>query len=214
MQEPISPAPQPAPAYPLTARISREWKKRMIMIMLFITGSGLWFGYDAALGYPQNNVRFAEFELIKAQHPEDEAGAEEGWQVLAEQKGWGKKPPKKAYSAQDIAVQWGIAGTALAGVGVMLVFFFMQLPRTLSSDGIHITGADGTKVPILNIKSVDKRKWKDQGIALIRYQTAQGLKRFVLDDYKFIGADKILADAEATLKADREKRAASNSSNG
>ena len=47
---------------------------------------------------------------------------------------------------------------------------------------------------------MSKKRWENKGIADLAYEAAPGkLQKFILDDYKFVGAAQILEAAEKSL---------------
>jgi len=185
----------------MTAHVSKEWKRRILLIALFILGASGWFFYDGLIGYPKNNERAEIYLPLKEELKEDRLKLEEEWSNIVEEKGWSPKPPKKIYSDQDILTQFIFAGVGFLGVIGTLVYYFWSLPRTLSYQDGKLTLPDGKVIDIYTIKNIDKRAWKSKGIAKVRYEAAPG--QFVkaqLDDYKFIGTAEMLDDIQSRLQ--------------
>ncbi len=185
---------------PLTAVISKEWKQRMLLITLIITGAGLWFLYDGLFGYPKNNVRAAVYLPLKEKLGADTPELDKAWTEAARERGWSDTPPKKEYSAGDIQIQIGIAIVALLGGAAAATHFLRSLNTTTRLEDGKILLPDRRVIAIDTVRSVSKRRWKSKGIADLVYEAGPGrLKRFILDDYKYIGADKILEEVEKVL---------------
>jgi hypothetical protein len=55
------------------------------------------------------------------------------------------------------------------------------------------------------IVSIDKKRWRDKGIARINYEQGGRRRRFVVDDFKFArdATDAILYELEAQIELDR-----------
>jgi len=190
---------------PMIAICSKEWKRRILLIALFIFAGSSWFLYDGAVGYPKANERAVVYFALKEEITDPDA-LKAAWETTAAEQGWNPdKVPKKIYSQQDLWTQFAFAILGYLGVAATLGYFFWSLPRRLEYRDERLTLPDGRVIDITTIKSIDKRAWKSKGIARVRHELAPGrLAKFQLDDYKFIGTAEILEVIQTVLK---EKKA-------
>lgn len=183
-----------------TAIISKEWKQRMLLLMLMCVGMGSWFLYDGLLAYPKNNVRAAAYFALRDDLGEKSPELEPAWLALARERGWRESPPKKIHSPDSLRTQIRLGLVALLGAGAIGVYYFRSLSLTTRLENDTIVLPNGKSIPVSKIRSVSKKRWKNKGIADLVYEPRPGQSaRFVLDDYKFIGAAEILAEVEKNL---------------
>lgn len=123
--------------------------------------------------------------LIKKQMP-DFPELKEAWESKASAEGWPAVPPKKLRTDGDILGQYVMAGIALLGG----VWFLTTVLRTngrwfeLNENGV--TSRWGESFSLNQVTAIDKKQWRDKGIARVRYQTPSGrVKTFVVDNYKY-----------------------------
>lgn len=196
----------------ITARITSVWKKRMLLLIAFVAGSGLWFFYDAFIGWPAEAKRHERYIAFKEKLIEDGTSREvieaphnkmleQEWRKYALENGFGTRIPSARADA-DFASQKKY-GTVIAIISLgMLGWFFLSCSRVLRSDENTIFCPGGREVPFDAITGVDKKKWDNKGIAVVFYKTADGkTAKATLDDYKYAGADAILEEAERRLAA-------------
>lgn len=183
-----------------TAVISKEWKQRMLLMTAIVAGAGCWFMYDGLVGYPNNNVRAEVYLPLRDRLGKDTPELEKAWADETKARGWSDTPPKKRYEAGDIRTQIIIASLALLGAGLCARHYFTSLKTTTRLEDGKILLPDGRVIPIDKVRSVSRKRWKNKGIADLVYEAGPGLrKRFVLDDYKYIGAEQILLEVEKAL---------------
>lgn len=142
---------------------------------------------------------------LKKQLP-DFPGLTEAWETKAVAEGWATEPPAKLRTDGDILGQYVMAGlSALAGL-----WFLLTVARTtgrwfeLNENGI--ASRWGESFALDQITEIEKKQWRDKGIARLRYKTAGGRqKTFVVDDYKYHKktTDRILWQIENTVGFDK-----------
>lgn len=184
----------------LTAIISKEWKQRMLLLILMCAGMGGWFLYDGLIAYPKNNVRAAAYFALRDDLGEKSSELEPAWLALARERGWSESPPKKIYSPDSLRTQLWLGLAALGVAAGIAAHYFRSLSLTTRLEDGKIFLPDGKKISLEQIRGVSKKRWKNKGIADLVYEPAPGRSaRFILDDYKFIGAAEILAEVEKSL---------------
>jgi len=189
------------PSESMSTHVSKEWKRRILLMALFAAGAGCWFLYDGAIGYPKNNVRAEVYLPLKEKYEDDPRELKKQWAEIVREKGWHPSEPKKIYGEGDIMVQYIIAVVCfLLAVGVVGNFFW-SLPRGLRLEGDELILPSGKVIDIHTIRHIDKRPWERKGIAKGRYESAAGRQRwFKLDDYKYVGTAEILEVIEQKLQ--------------
>lgn len=188
------------------ARISTEWRRRMIFMALMIWGSALWFAYDGYIAWPAEEKRYQQLvvltaDIVDEDHKPTKKDPEvvRAWQRYAEQNDLKTKVPKNR-TAGDLAGQRGIAGVMALGGTLFLIWFGLQHRRSVRVEGEIITGASGETVNFDQIVDVDRHKWENKGIAYAIYEQNGKRRRLCLDDHKFIGCEAIILEAERRLK--------------
>lgn len=189
------------------ARISKEWRRRMIFMFAMIFGSGLWFLSDGYWMWPAETKRhevFAEMaEKLVAEgraRDEEDPTVTRAWEKLAEERDWPTKVPKHR-SEGDLAFQrW--AGWILFGAGAGFAgWVAWNHTRSVRAEGDLITGASGEQVHLDSIVEMDRRKWANKGIAYAIYEVNGKRRRLTLDDHKFLGCEAIILEAEKRIAA-------------
>ncbi len=189
------------------ARISKEWLKRMGLLLLILVGGGAWFFYDGYIGYPKAAERHAEFmrmvdemkEAGKARSADDES-VRLAWAERARSNGWKVEKPKEITDAQ-IREQKVIGSLLIAGALVLLGWVVLSMRQSVKCDGETVTGPDGKSIHLDEFHALDKRKWKNKGIVYALYSVAGKERRLTLDDYKFAGAVEVIEEIERRLNA-------------
>lgn len=184
----------------VTAVISKEWKQRILIMAVALGGLGCWFLYDGLVAYPKNNVKAEIYLPLRDKLGKDTPELEAAWAEIRKERNWNDKTPKKIYDKGDLQTQivLGIL-TLLASAGV-LFYFYRSLPTTTRLENGVIILPDGRRIELTKIRALSKKRWDNKGIADLAYESSPGkTTRFVLDDYKYIGAATILDEVEKVL---------------
>lgn len=189
------------------ARISKEWRRRMIFMFLMIFGSGLWFLSDGYINWPKEMQRHEIYKAMademiadgKAEGPKDPM-IKRAWERHAEQNDLPTKVPKER-TPGDIAFQrW--AGWILTVAGVIFAAWVAWNHKlSVRAEGDIVIGASGERVHLDSIVEIDRRKWANKGIAYAIYEVDGKRKRLTLDDHKFLGCEAIILEAEKRIAA-------------
>lgn len=187
------------------ARISNEWRRRMILMALMINGSGLWFLYDGCLAWPSEAKRYEKLVEITVGHvPEGKKLDDKdpaiirAWEQYASQNDLPAKVPKNRTEG-DISAQRIIGGILLFAGVAFVGWVLLQHRKSVRADGDIITGADGEQVHLDSVVDMDRRKWRNKGIAYAIYEKDGKRLRLCLDDHKFIGCEEIILEAERRI---------------
>lgn len=198
----------------LTAKISREWRDRMIIVLIMLIGSAAWFFYDGAIAYPKYNVKADEYAKICDVYKADEALIKEKWTAVAIEKNWDPEdiPKKRKDEAQQF--RWG--GSLLVISALFIVWMLREMRRIIVADEEKFLGIARTLPPFNGLREVafntvvgvDKRRWDKKGIAVVFYNDSKGIRRSVIvDDYKYAGSEKILQRCEAIIEEKKARKA-------
>lgn len=198
----------------LTATISREWRDRMIIVLIMLIGSSAWFFYDGAVAYPKYNAKADAYAKICEVYKADEALIKEKWTALAIENNWDPEdlPKKRKDEAQQF--HWG------SGLLIIAIFFvawmLREMHRVITADDENFLGIGRAfppfnglrEVAFASVIGVDKRRWEKKGIAVVFYKDERGIRRSVIvDDYKYAGSEKILQRCEAVIEEKKARKA-------
>lgn len=189
------------------ARISSEWRRRMIFMGAMIWGSALWFASDGYIFWPAEEERYQQLVRLTSgivgenEKPKDKnPKVKAAWEKYAVEHDLKKKVPKHR-SAGDLAGQRIIFGVAGSIGLIFTIWVILQHRRSVRADGEIITGPSGEQVTFDSIVETDRRKWQNKGIAYAIYEVNGKRRRLCLDDHKFFGAEEILLEAERRIAA-------------
>lgn len=195
----------------VNARISTEWRKRMLFMFFMIFGIAAWFLSDGYYFWPNEDKRFDEYteildELVEVGKAADaeSSSVQIAWQRHAREQGYKSKVPKERTDSA-IGEQRVIGWVMMGGSLVFLAWIGWNHTRSVRAEGEIVIGASGERVELDSIVATDRKKWKNKGIAYAIYEVAGKQKRLCLDDHKFAGCEAILLEAEKRIKARVEK---------
>lgn len=144
------------------------------------------------------------YQRLKKFRADDERVAEE-WGAVVQEKGWAAEPPEKLRSDGDIVGQYVMAAiVAIIGVWMLMTVWLASGRWIELRDGVIHTSS-GQSFPLASVTQIDKRQWRDKGIARVRYDHDGRKGRFVVDDYKYDRkpTDEILARIEEVAGEDK-----------
>jgi len=188
----------------MTIRAERDGRfyLRFLLIGLGAMGFALYCLYDGFIGYPLAQERALVFEKLI----EEERGDE--WDAEATKRGWSTTPPAASKPHEeyevDVKMQFWMAG--LAGlVGFFpLLSVFRSRGRWIEFSGDTLTSSWGETVKMNQVTGLEKRQWRNKGIAKLRYDAGGKRRTFVIDDFKFKRdpTDEILVEIEKQISHD------------
>lgn len=196
----------------VVARISKEWRRRMLFLFFMIFGIAAWFLYDGYSMWPNEQERYVEYTEIKDALIESGAAVDEessslklAWQRHAKEAGYVNKVPKERTDSA-INEQRTIGWVMMIGALCYAVWIAWNHTRKVTAEGEIVTGASGERVELDSIVAFDLKKWKNKGIAYAIYEVDGKQRRLTLDDHKFQGCEAIMIEAQKRIKA-REAKA-------
>ena len=191
----------------VVARISKEWRRRMLFMFFMILGIAAWFLYDGYILWPdeaQRHVEYLEIKdtLIEAGDAVDEESTSVrlAWERHAREMDYRRNIPKERMD-DDIREQRVIGWVMIIGALLYGVWIAWNHTRQVSAEGDIVIGASGERVDINSITAIDRKKWKDKGIAYGIYEEGGKQRRLCLDEHKFRGCEAIIIEADQRIKA-------------
>lgn len=128
------------------------------------------------------------------------------WAAVAEEKGLPPEPYSKLRTQADIYSNYIFAVLGL----VAGVWFLTTVARTtgrwIELNGDEMTSRWGESFSLDQVTAIEKRQWRDKGIAYLRYKDANGRsRRFLIDNYKYHRPtiDRMLYEIEQRVGVDK-----------
>ncbi|WP_162030119.1 MULTISPECIES: hypothetical protein [unclassified Lentimonas] len=197
------------------ACISKEWRRRMLFMLFMVSCIAGWFLYDGYSVWPSEAERHAEFiEIedaliasgkIEAQ-PKKAHGGEVNeylrieWERHAREVGYKRDIPKERTDA-SIREQRMIGWVMMTGSAIFGLWVLWNHKLRVQTEGDVVIGTAGQRVELDSIIAIDRKKWKNKGIAYAIYEAGGKERRLCLDDHKFKGCEAIILEAEKRIKA-------------
>lgn len=181
----------------IRAAVDNKFFQKFLWVFLGCMAFSLWCLYDAMIRYPSNMLIAEAYESIA------EEDRREKWPEVAKSNGWPTAPPQKTAEAwgHSIGQQWFMFLLCMI-LGIPALVKWMRAQGTwIEGDENMIRKSNGGEVKISEITKIDKRKWKEKGIAKIFYTSDGRKKKFVMDDFAYErnAMAKIMSFAEANL---------------
>ena len=190
----------------VVARISKEWRRRMLFMFFMIFGIAAWFLYDGYILWPEEAQRHVEYleikdTLIEAGDAVDEESTSVrlAWERHAREMDYRRNIPKERMD-DDIREQRVSGWVMIIGALLYGVWIAWNQTRQVSAEGDIVIGASGKRVDINSITAIDRKKWKDKGIAYGIYEEGGKQRRLCLDEHKFRGCEAIIIEADQRIK--------------
>ena len=191
----------------VVAEISKQWRRRMILMFIMVFGIGAWFLSDGYILWPSEQERYVQYaeirdRMIESGDAEDEEDAAIGiaWKQHARETGLSAKTPKER--TESAINEQRVIGWVMTPAALLFALWVAWNHRlTIECHGETIKGASGQIVELDWIFSTDRKKWKNKGIAYAIYKEGGKTKRLCLDEHKFKGCEAILLEAESRIEA-------------
>ena len=196
----------------VVARISKEWRLRMLFMFFMIFGIAAWFLYDGYILWPdeaQRHVEYLEIKdtLIEAGDAVDEESTSVrlAWERHAREMDYRRNIPKERTN-RDINEQ-RVIGWAMMIVSLLHgVWIAWNHTRQVRVEGEIVIGASSQRVELDSIIAIDRKKWKNKSIAYGIYEEGGKQRRLCLDEHKFKGCERIIIEADRRIKARAEQK--------
>jgi hypothetical protein len=189
----------------MTIRAPRDprFYLRFLIIGLAAFGFALWALYDGFIKYPLAQERALVFEKLLDEDRGDD------WDAEATKRGWSTTPPAKSKPEEeyevDVKMQFWMAGLAALVGFFPLLAVFRSRGRWIELNKQGLNSSWGQTVALDQVTSLEKRQWRNKGIAKLRYEENGRQRTFVIDDFKFKRepTDQILAEIEKRIGHDK-----------
>ena len=166
----------------VTAKMSPDYRWRRGLLAIVLIGWAGWSFYDGVVTYPDQRQRAEAFLQLRNSGESDWAAK---WQHAARQHGWLVDDPGKPHSRQDIITQYIYVAITLPA-GLLCVWSFVRsFRRWIAADESGLLTSSGKRVPFDTITGLNLDRWDRKGIAVVLYDSADGLGKLVLDDWKY-----------------------------
>jgi len=172
-----------------------------------IFGMAAWFLSDGYILWPNEAQRHSEYVEIKDALIEsgDAKDAESSsvklaWQRHAREVGYRSNVPKER-TENAIHEQRVIGWVMMGGALFFGAWIAWNHTRKVRAEGETVIGASGERVELDSITAIDRKKWKNKGIAYAIYEEGGKQRRLTLDDHKFKGCEAIILEAEKRINA-------------
>jgi len=184
-----------------------RYSRRFLIMGIVAIGFAFWCLKDAIISYP--DIRQRGFEDFKAENPKITATDAAEFEATAgreERVAWGQYAHEyNVKTGPDIVTQYIMAAiTGLAGL------FLLSIPlrsrgRWIELDKSGLRSSWGQALNLDQIELINKRKWREKGIAKITYRDGARKRRFVIDDFKFMRSptDDILFEIEQRVGTEK-----------
>ena len=179
----------------------------MLFMFFMFFGIAAWFLSDGYIFWPKEAERHAEFsqiadELIEAGEAVDDesTSVRMAWQRHAREAGHRSNIPSER-TESGIREQRVIGWTLMTGSLLFAAWIGWNTRRSVRAEGDTVIGASGERIDLDSIVQIDRKKWKNKGIAYAIYEADGKRRKLTLDDHKFAGCEAIILEAEKRIKA-------------
>ena len=143
-------------------KLNPEFFRRHLAVCVLMAGVSCWFGYDAAVTYPQASAA-ALYESIEKSPPPA------GFDV-------------EGFKRQKVRRQWEFA--ALSGLAAVLIGLHLVSVACFRFEYDESGFVwNGKRHPLTDVKSVDRARWPGKGILVLNLES----ERIVLDAWHHLG---------------------------
>lgn len=198
---------------PIRADNDPRFSRRFLIMGVVAIGFALWSLYDGMVKYPAQRVHgFDEFKVdykslfedsqvkdMSVDQFEKSANAERRleWEKYMHERG--------IKSIPEIFTQY-VQAVVAALVGLYLLSIPLRARgRWIEATESGVTSSWGQSFQYDQVEQVNKRRWRDKGIAKVTYLDGGRRQQFVIDDFKFMRepTDQILFELEQRIEIER-----------
>ncbi len=198
---------------PIRADNDPRFTRRFYIMGIVAIGFALWSLYDGMVKYPALRTHgFAEFKVDYKSLFEDshtKSLSVDEFEHVADPEHvqeWAKYAHDRGFkSVPEIFTQYIQA--AVAGI---VGLFLLSIPlrargRWIEADETGITTSWGESFQFDQVEQLNKRKWRDKGLAKVTYIANGRRRQFIIDDLKFMRepTDAILFELEQRIELER-----------
>lgn len=186
----------------IRAAVDQKFFLKFLLVFFGCLAFSGWCLYDGLVAAPKKLTMALAYESL----PDDD-NRRDAWRELAQSQGWPTITPQK--SSKEVR---NFIGSQFLMIFLCAMIGIPALLKWMSGQGTWVEGDEsvirnskGVEVPVESITKIDKRKWRDKGIAKIHYETNGKAKKFVMDDFKYHreSMGELMKFAEANLTAEQ-----------
>jgi hypothetical protein len=198
---------------PIRADNDPRFSRRFLIMGVVAIGFALWSLYDGMVKYPAQRVRgFDEFKVdykslfedsqVKSMSVDEFERSADNERRLE----WTKyMHDRDIKSIPEIFTQF-----VQAAVAGLVGLFLLSIPirsrgRWIEANESGVTSSWGQSFRYDQVEQLNKRRWRDKGIAKVTYVDNGRRRQFVIDDFKFMRepTDRILFELEQHIEFER-----------
>lgn len=183
------------PETTLRADVDGRFYLRFLLIGVAAIGFALWSLYDGVIKYPNQRERALAYLKLVEEDRQTE------WKEVAREQGWPTRRPGKLRTSADIMFQYMMASVAgTVGLGFLVVVLRAH-GRWIEATPSGIRTSWGQQCDFDRVLTLNKKRWREKGIAKITYQEGNRKRRLILDNYKYdrYVTNEILHDLESRI---------------
>ena len=189
----------------MTIRAERDprFYLRFLLIGLAALGFALWRSTTGTSAIPSHRSGHSRLRSCSKKNAA-RSGTLTHWS-----RGWSTTPPtaSKPHEEYEVDVKMQFWMAALAGIVSFFPLFAVwnSRGRWIEWSNNTLTSSWGQTVTMDQVEVLEKRQWRNKGIAKLRYNDGGKRKTFVIDDFKFKRAqtDEILVEIEKQIGHDK-----------
>ena len=172
---------------------------RFALIAVVCIGFAFWSLYDGYIAYPNQRIRALRYLEL------EEADQLDQWETIAKENGWPLENPGEPKEDYHIGSQYFMAGVC-GPVGLFFLYLYLRSRgRWIEANEAGLRSSWGQELEFDQILTLNKKQWKNKGIAKIAFQAGRRKKRLILDDCKYNREliETILRLVESKIESDQ-----------
>jgi hypothetical protein len=198
---------------PIRSENDPRFYRRFFFMGLFAIGFALWSLFDGAIEYPHR--REQAFEQFRAEYKSFDDSKNEQSMSLDEFESQATEVSRERWESfaheldiptrADVVMQYTQFVVAGA-IGIWLISLPLRARgRWIELTDTGITSSWGQTFHFDDVANVEKRQWRNKGIAKVTYLDNGRKRKFVIDDYKFDRhkTDEILYELEQRIDPEK-----------
>ncbi|MBN2450808.1 MAG: hypothetical protein JXR77_10490, partial [Lentisphaeria bacterium] len=181
----------------VTARVSRRWLLRMVLVALAGTAFAGWCLVDAKVAYPRFNLRAAEHNRLLLAREGDrwsEVAARNGWRTEFRKEDRNPDGTIVLKTPLDIGCQYVMMVLCLGAVAAIALRVLQATGRSMRADDTAFHTIDGVTVPYGDVLGLDFSRWQRKSIVTVRYRDGAGTRTTRIDDWVYQGGEDVLRE--------------------
>ncbi len=163
------------------ANVAGGYLARLGLFAAVGIGFGLYCMYDGAITYPAQRERALVYQELAS----EENNRLDEWDAIAEKNGWPTENPGDPKTEADFKMQFFMAAITGPPGFLCLLFLLHTRGRWIEADDQGLRTSWGAHCRFDEIVTLNKKLWKNKGIAKVYYKQDLIEGKIVLDDCKY-----------------------------